>query len=72
MPAFLVAAAAGIYLKFRSKKVHDHTGRRSLKMAAVGTDERHGDAFVVPPRRYHGNRNGKVSEDFVVRVLARR
>lgn len=34
MPTLLAAAAAAIYLKFRSKKVHDHTGRRYFKMAA--------------------------------------
>lgn len=37
MPALLVAAAAAaIYLKFRSKKVHGQTGRRHFKMAALG------------------------------------
>lgn len=37
MPVFLAAgAAAAIYLKFKSKKIHDHTGRRGLKMAAAG------------------------------------
>lgn len=28
LPALLVAGAGAIYLKFRSKKVHEHTGRR--------------------------------------------
>lgn len=35
MPALLVvAAAAAMSLKFRSKKVHGHTGRSHFKMAA--------------------------------------
>lgn len=75
LPALLVAAAAAIYLRFRSKKVHDHTGRRSLKMATVGPTNATVTRLLSPPpspRRYHGNGNGKVSEDFVVRVLARR
>lgn len=38
LPGLLVAAAAAIYLRFRSKKVHEHTGRRSLKMAAVSLE----------------------------------
>lgn len=60
MPTLLVpTAAAGIYRRFRSKKVHDHTGRRSLKMAAVGTDERHGDAFAVAPPQISWKRERK-------------
>lgn len=36
LPALVAVAAAGIYLKFRSKKVHGQTGRSHFKMAALG------------------------------------
>lgn len=36
--AILPLAGAAVYRRFRSKKLHDHTGRRSLRVAAVGLE----------------------------------